>query len=281
MIRLGVMPLRFAMIGISPPALRLTSGDFGSNSLVAGTFTVVIEAKTMNAFDAAILDFLNGFAGRSWRLDYLVVWLAADGFQKGGIVVLLLWWVWFRPGENLKTSREIIVCVCAVAPFAVALSRLISFLVPFRVRPIHVPDLHIRLAYTMSPKTLLNWSSFPSDHAVLFFTFVAALLLISWRIGLFALAHVLVVVCLPRIYLGIHYPTDLIVGAFLGAGIGYLACLPRMQAALGRPVLDWMNRHPALFYACLFFYTYQIADATGWAQDLIERVWHLIRHAAP
>ena len=234
----------------------------------------------MNPFDAAILHFLNGFAGRSWTFDNSVVWLTKDAFQKGGILMLLLWWVWFRPNENAKTNRETLVCACAAAPFALAVSRLISWVGLFRVRPLHDPDLHIRLAYNLPAGTLMHWNSFPSDHAVVFFTFVAGFFLIARRIGLIALADVLVVICLPRIYLGIHYPTDIIAGAALGAGIGYLACLPRIRAVLGRPVLDWMTRRPALFYACLFFYTYQIANAFGEVRDLIVFVLPLIPHVA-
>ena len=90
----------------------------------------------MNGFDTAILHLLNGFAGRSWRFDNWVVWLSNDAFQKGGIMILLFWWVWFRPGENAKTNRETLVCLSAAAPLALALSRLIGYLVPFRARPL-------------------------------------------------------------------------------------------------------------------------------------------------
>ena len=229
----------------------------------------------MNIFDTAILHFINGFAHRSWTADYLISWLNDDGFQKGGIVMLLFWWAWFLPSENSKANRETLICSAIAAPFALALSRFISIVVPFRVRPLHIPDLHIHLAYTLCPQMLINWNSFPSDHAVLFFTFVAGLFFVSRRIGLIALSYVLLIVCLPRIYLGIHYPTDIIAGAVLGVGVAYLACLPRAKSALARPVLNWMSAHPGPFYACLFFYTYQVANAFGWARDVIVMVFHI------
>ncbi len=229
----------------------------------------------MNPFDASILHFINGFAHRSWTADYLTCWLTGDGFQKGGIVMLLFWWAWFLPSENSEANREILVCTAIAAPFALALSRFISFVVPFRVRPLHTPALHIRLAETLSSRTLINWNSFPSDHAALFFTFVGGLFFVSRRIGLIALSFVLLIVCLPRIYLGIHYPTDIIAGAALGTGVAYLACLPKSKSALARPVLNWMTAHPSYFYACLFFYTYQVANAFGWVRDVIVIVWHI------
>jgi len=230
----------------------------------------------MNPFDSAILYFINGFAHRSWTADFLINWLVADQFQKGGVVMLLFWWAWFLPSENAKTNRETLICIAIAAPFALGISRFISFVVPFRVRPLNVPELHIRLGYTVAKQTLIDWNSFPSDHAVLFLTFVAGLFFVSRRFGLIALSYVLLIICLPRIYFGIHYPTDIIAGAFLGIGVAYLACLPRVRSALGRPVLNWMADHPGPFYACLFFYTYQVANAFGWARDVIVMVKNII-----
>jgi len=223
----------------------------------------------MISFDAAILHFINGFAHRSWTGDRLVTWLTADEFQKGGIIALLLWWAWFMPTENPKVSREKLICACIAAPFALALSRLISLVAPFRVRPIHLPDLHIRLADTLSSHALENWSSFPSDHAMLFFTLAAGIFFVSKRIGLIALLYVSLIICLPRIYLGLHYPTDIMAGAFLGTGVAYIACLPRVRSALARPVFSVLTAFPAVFYTFCFFYTNQIANSFGWVRDTI------------
>jgi hypothetical protein len=60
---------------------------------------------------------------------------------------------------------------------------------------------------------LSGWSSFPSDHACLFFALATGLCLISPVIGGLALLHASLIVSLPRIYLGLHYPTDVLAGA--------------------------------------------------------------------
>ena len=224
----------------------------------------------MNWFDANLVHLINGLAHRSVTVDTWMAFLSYDGFQKGGIVVFLLWWAWFLPEkEGAERNRETLLSVMLAAPFALALSRFISYVAPFRERPLHNPALHIRIAYGLNQQTLIHWSSFPSDHAVLFFTLVAGLFLVSRWAGIFASLYVLAFVCFPRVYLGLHYPTDILVGAGLGIGVGYLVCLPRIGTAVARPILRWKEAYPGVFYAMLFCYTYQLADAYGWARDVL------------
>jgi undecaprenyl-diphosphatase len=222
-----------------------------------------------NFFDAGILHLLNGFAHRSESFDFLVMFLQNDGFQKGGLVIALVWWVWFQPSKEIQEHREKLICILLVSPFALALSRLISFLAPFRIRPIHNPELNLRLAYGLSGQTLINWSSFPSDHAVLFFTFAVGLFLVSRKMGAIAIAYVTLFIAIPRVYLGVHYPTDMLAGALLGAGTAYVATLPFNRIWIGARALRWMERSPAAFYVFLFVSSYQVANAFGWARDVV------------
>jgi undecaprenyl-diphosphatase len=231
----------------------------------------------MNWFDVHIIHFFNGFAHRSVTLDQWVVFISDDGFQKGGFVILLLWWLWFLPGKETEQNREYLGCVLLASPVALAISRFISFVVPFRTRPLHKAGMHVHLAYGLDPNTLINWNSFPSDHAVLFFTLVAGLYLVSGRVGKLAGLYVLVFVCLPRIYLGVHYPTDIVSGAVIGLAVGYLACLAGVRATIAKPLLQWMDAYPGISAAALFFYTYQIADSFGWARDLLVLTYHSVR----
>jgi undecaprenyl-diphosphatase len=198
-----------------------------------------------------------------------MVWLSTDGFQKGGLVMVLFWWGWFLKKPRHVENREILISIAVAAPFAVGLSRLISLMVPFRGRPLYNPQLDVRIAYDLPPRTMETWNSFPSDHAVLFFTLVTGLFLLSRWIGLISALYVVLFVCIPRIFLGVHYPVDILAGAMLGIGVGYLATLEKVRSVVSRPILRWVSGHPSSFYAFCFFYTYQVSNAFGWIRDVI------------
>src|SRR5690242_7875316 len=121
----------------------------------------------MNYFDSSIIHALNGFARHSWTFDAVVTWLTGDQFQKSGMVALLLWWSWFAPGENQDENREKLAAASLLAPASLLVSRAISYLIPFRLRPLHTEELHTIPAFTMDPDNLIDWNSFPSDHAAL------------------------------------------------------------------------------------------------------------------
>jgi len=79
--------------------------------------------------------------------------------------------------------------------------------------------------------------SFPSDHAIFCFTVGFSLLLGAWhRLGIITLG-IGALVGLARVYLGIHYPLDIIGGLSLGLLSAWLVRLgvTRWQARGNRP----------------------------------------------
>lgn len=79
----------------------------------------------------------------------------------------------------------------------------------------------------------------PSNHAVNFFitAMFTACMLRSGRWGL-ALGAVAVLVGLSRIYLGVHYPSQVLAGALLGIGLGALAVLVVRRV---QPLSRWLG----------------------------------------
>lgn len=214
----------------------------------------------MNTFDGTFIALLNQFAQRSWTFDALVVFITNNNLLKGGIVTLLLWWAWFSSDENRERNRDLVLATLFACLMALFIARFLQVALPFRLRPLHVPELAFKLPYTMTPRVLEGWSSFPSDHAALFFSLAAGLYSISRFVGTVSLIHVLFVICIPRIYTGLHFPTDIIGGAALGIGTAYLASRnTSLKGKMHSTAMSWEQRCPATFYPCFFIFTYQIA----------------------
>jgi len=104
---------------------------------------------------------------------------------------------------------------------------------------------------------LVNWSAFPSDHAAMFSAFAVGMCFISWRAGLIALLYSLFIICLPRIYLGLHYPSDILGGFALGALVSYCVNRLAVRRTCTACLLQWEKAAPGSFYVALFIVSYE------------------------
>ncbi|MEZ6027747.1 MAG: phosphatase PAP2 family protein [Planctomycetota bacterium] len=64
--------------------------------------------------------------------------------------------------------------------------------------------------------------SFPSRHGITVGAFVTALVLASWRLGLLAIPYGLLV-AVGRVYVGRHWPTDVLAGIVIGTTLSLVA----------------------------------------------------------
>ena len=61
----------------------------------------------MNYFDDSTINFLNGFSRASEAFDYFMALLISNNFVKGGILMTVLWWFWFRDKKETSEIKEI------------------------------------------------------------------------------------------------------------------------------------------------------------------------------
>ncbi len=214
----------------------------------------------INWFDQTVIAFLNGFAQQSQLFDELVLRLNGNDLVKGGMIVATFWWLWFKHDQESSegTVRASVLATLFGALTAVFLARACQLLLPFRPRPIHNPDFSLILPYGSDVSVLDSWSSFPSDHGALFFGMVVGLTWISKRLGMLSFLYVLAFITFPRIYSGMHYPSDMIAGSLIGIAclIGNMLVLTKYDFT--KPVFIWAERHPPSFYACFFLFTFQV-----------------------
>jgi undecaprenyl-diphosphatase len=213
----------------------------------------------MNFFDSSIVTFLNSFARHSWAFDSFVCMLSGNDLLKGGVVVALIWWTWFRPNAGTDDTRQHLICAIFACLLAVLIARALAILLPFRARPMAVAALHFQRPYGAGDGGLIDWSSFPSDHAAVFFALAMSIFFVWRAAGIAALSYVFLFIAMPRLYLGFHYPTDILGGAFIGIALAFLARAKLFFDWVRRFIMPWLQRSPGSFYACLFILTFQIA----------------------
>ena len=233
----------------------------------------------MNNFDYSILSALNGFSNHHPLFDEIIYFIGNNSFIKAGFIVAICCWEWFKNGEGLdknRAGRETILSALVASTLSILIARFAVLALPFRVRPICDPTNGLHF-YNPEGLHWENWSSFPSDHAILFFTLTTCFFFISRAAGWITLLHSTFVVCLPRIYLGIHYPTDILAGAAIGVGIGLLASRGAIKSAVAKVPLQWMVKYPGPYYAAFFLFMYEVSVLYNDARTIVVEIMHHLK----
>jgi len=160
---------------------------------------------------------------------------------------------------------------------AIIAGKTLALLLPFRFRPIHEEGLNLILPYGMKLTTLEGWSAFPSDHAVMFYALSTGMFYVSKKAGILATVYTTLFIALPRVYLGLHYPTDIIGGAFVGMVIALLCHSNYLLEKVSRPVIHYSSIKPEFFYPLLFIVTSQLADQFDECRAILSLIYSVFR----
>jgi undecaprenyl-diphosphatase len=242
--------------------------------------TTLIDAAVR--FDTSLLALLNPFARRSLELAKWMRGVSENGVLQTGVIVALLWSVWFTSETAPGQRRHETVLSSLVAVYTTAvLALILRAALPFRLRPLQDSASALYL-----PDYAALWagvSSFPSGHAAVSFALATGLGSISVTLGLVGVLYALIVNSLPRLYLGLHYPTDILAGAALGILTVSLINKISLRRSLMQPVVAWSGRHPALFYGLFFLSSLEVAAEFMTVRMLLRlvRTLHSMRIVTP
>ena len=213
--------------------------------------------------DVGILKTFNAWAGQSTQFDRFVVMLESNSLLKTGILISLLWYAWYSTRNQPETRRKVVRTLLA-ACIAIVVARAGQRLLPPRVRPAYDPALEFRVTEEFDRGSHAEWSSFPSDHAVLLCAVAAGLWTVSPWYGGGAFLWLLLLVFPVRVYLGLHYPSDIVAGGLVGIAVMWLVAHDRlMTPRLVDATLRFEGRRTAVFYTAAFALTWQVADFFG------------------
>lgn len=213
----------------------------------------------LESIDISLFQAINQFVGTSYLRDNIINEISRNEFFKGLPVFMAWWGLWFA-GARSEATRVGLLAVVVNSMIAIFVGRLLALVLPFRLRPIHDPELNAIIPFGISPDTLESWSSMPSDNAVFFFAIAVGMFFVHRLAGKLLIFHAIFIISLPRIYMGVHFPGDILAGAAVGTLMAVILFKP-MAAAIGRSgVMRLETSHPGVFYPMLFFITFQSAS---------------------
>jgi membrane-associated phospholipid phosphatase len=232
-------------------ALRILRNVVLSSVVFFGALALALVPEV---FDRPLTKLINGFANRSSLFDTLVG-SAGDAFTfSGALLMAFIWSCWFG-AKDLEVRARILVGTLASAG-AGAISRFSPHAFSTHPRPRFDPSLGFQTPGGPL-ETYNTWDSFPSDHAAVFAGLVVVIYISRSRFANFAIVWTGVIES-ARVYMGAHYPSDLIGGAGLAAAAVW-AAQASWPTSLGVKVMKWEQTSPSLFYLTAFFFSYQMA----------------------
>jgi undecaprenyl-diphosphatase len=233
---------------------------------------------TLWQFDHALFAAVNGWAGTSQLLDRAVGFVVVSDLLKGILVMLAWWGMWFFTRDDQRRVRSGLIAVLICSVGAIFVGRSLAVLLPFRLRPLHDPAVDAVLPIGAAEGALGGWSSMPSDHAVLFFAMAVGMLLLNRGIGYVLLAHAVLVISLPRVFMALHYPSDIVFGALVGALIVAIVWAPVARWVARSRFFEYEERAGHLVYPVLFLVTYQAGTMFNSSRDALSVFAQLISY---
>jgi undecaprenyl-diphosphatase len=221
---------------------------------VCSVGNVLAVTDFLAGLDVSIFRALNDFCGWSPALDRIVVHLEV---LKGSLFMGIVGVLWYWPDKEMPRRRQTLLITILTVALSLVVNRVTSMLLPYRDRPMY--SIGANAPTFEWHADLEHWSSFPSDNATYLFAIAAGLWLISRRWGLF-FGTFATFAGLARVFLGIHYPSDVVVGALIGIVTSVAINREAVRTRMAAPVLVWEASHPPYFYGLFFL---ALAEMSG------------------
>lgn len=168
--------------------------------------------------DTDVFLWINGFAGKIAFLDEFFKGISNDYFPFITACLVLIW-LWFGTRDSLlreKNQRAVIAAIISIGIVSGLVLLCNHFY--FRERPFNtLPASSINIIFYKPTD-----SSFPSNVAAVIFAIAITIIIKNRKYGYWLLALAFLS-SFGRVYMGVHYPLDILGGAALGALAAFIS----------------------------------------------------------
>lgn len=228
----------------------------------------------LTSIDLALFHGVNGWSSRSAILDRAMDHLE-DFRLKGVLFSATFGALWFQRTKFQSERRETLLLTLLAVVLSIVAARALADLLPFRERPMFATGTGYRPPLIQANHMFENWSSFPSDTAAYIFAITTGFYLVSrWCGLLWAIFGVLALTA--RVYFGIHFPSDVIVGGLIGIVVTIAINCRAMRTRVGSKILSFEQRAPSIFYGLLLAYLVEVSSLFIFTRYTLEAMFDLL-----
>lgn len=235
--------------------------------------SVLLDSIT--SVDISVYRFLAGYAG-NWLLDHFASFEESNNLFKGGLYFATYGYLWFRLGQDQEKARRAIIAILAGTLLALVVSRTIADVFPYRIRPMYNPSIPTHPYSFAISRNMENWSSFPSDTAAYFFALATGLAYLLPRYTIPIMLYTAGWICLPRMFLGTHYTSDILAGGAIGIATVWASLRSEwLQSVFATRLLAFSEEKPQIFYAIAFLFCFEMAVLFDDVRSVARGVFHI------
>lgn len=166
-------------------------------------------------YDEQLFLYLNNLGNPTWDEFWRIV---TEKWSSIPLYALLLFLVFKKFGA--KATLVVMVCAAIMVTASDQLANLFKYVLFKRPRPCRVEDLKELMRFVADGCGRYGYFSAHAASTMAAAVFVGLLLKPFYKILPFLLLLWAAIVAYSRIYLGVHYPLDIVTGMFFGAWIG-------------------------------------------------------------
>ncbi|MBN3555833.1 undecaprenyl-diphosphatase [Fictibacillus nanhaiensis] len=168
--------------------------------------------------------FINERVSTYPLIDHLMIFFAEYVQYAFVLLLIMLWW------RNKKNDRVIVFQALFAFSLSYSVNRLIELFI-YRERPFITHDIVQLVEHTAN-------SSFPSDHASSAISIAVTLILVTIRFR-YLWCMIAILITFSRIWVGVHYPLDVIAGALNGI---LIALVTHFLLIKQKTIADFLRR---------------------------------------